>query len=377
MASVQISNVSKRYGETAVLQDVSLAVDDGEFLALIGPSGCGKSTLLRIIAGLDAQDDGQVLVGARNVDGRRPKQRDVAMVFQSYALYPHMTAYDNIALPLRVRRLSAAQRFPLLGRLMPGRRAIERDIRRQVDEAAGVLNIGPLLGRKPGQLSGGQRQRVALGRAMVRSPSVFLMDEPLSNLDATLRVQMRAEITALHRRLGVTFIYVTHDQAEAMTMSTRVAVMLDGRILQVDAAERLYRQPEDLRVAEMIGSPKINVVPLRSWETMAAVPARCTAHGIDRIAFRPEAAAIGAVEGASLKGSIEAIENLGADIFVQVRVATCGSTLTVRTDPDGPRFEAGRTVGIHVRPSHLLCYDHRGKLCKSTGQPLSVDTRGA
>ena len=214
MAEIDLRHIEKSYGETAVVKKVSLTIRSGEFLTLVGPSGCGKSTLLRIIAGLEAQDSGEVVVAGRCVDDKRPKERDVAMVFQSYALYPHLSVFDNLALPLRTRRLSFAQRLPLIGRALPGRGGVEAAIRAEVEQAASMLDIAHLLQRKPGQLSGGQRQRVALGRAMVRHPAVFLMDEPLSNLDAKLRVQMRAEITALHRRLGVTFVYVTHDQAE-------------------------------------------------------------------------------------------------------------------------------------------------------------------
>src|SRR5262249_32602720 len=226
----------------------------------LGPSGCGKSTLLRILAGLELQDAGSVSIGERVVDGLRPKRRDVAMVFQSYALYPHMTVASNMALPLRMRRLSGLRRLPLLGHLLPGTARVVSDIDMEVTRTAKSLGIGHLLARKPGQLSGGQRQRVAVGRAMVRHPAVFLMDEPLSNLDAKLRVQMRAEIKELHQRLGITFIYVTHDQAEAMTLSDRVAVMLDGELLQVAPPQDIYADPDDRRVAEFIGSPKINML---------------------------------------------------------------------------------------------------------------------
>jgi multiple sugar transport system ATP-binding protein len=211
MAQLSLSNLTKSYGQTPVLRDVSLEIAHGEFLTLLGPSGCGKSTLLRIMAGLEVQDGGSLAIGDRNVDGLRPRARDVAMVFQSYALYPHMTVGANMALPLRMRRLSVWQRLPLLGRFLPGTRRTGAEIDTTVGETANALGIGHLLGRKPGQLSGGQRQRVAVGRAMVRNPAVFLMDEPLSNLDAKLRVQMRTEIKELHRRLGVTFVYVTHD----------------------------------------------------------------------------------------------------------------------------------------------------------------------
>jgi multiple sugar transport system ATP-binding protein len=226
-----------------VLKAVSLDVRDGEFLTLVGSSGCGKSTILRVIAGLESQDTGAVRIAGRSVDHLRPKQRNVAMVFQSYALYPHMSVKDNIAMPLIMQRLRLAERLPVIGRLSPRRAGVVEEIDGEVSAVARQLQIEQLLARKPSQLSGGQRQRVALGRAMVRRPDVFLMDEPLSNLDAKLRVHMRTELTDLHRRLGVTFVYVTHDQVEAMTMSDRVALMDEGRIVQLGAPADLYHDP--------------------------------------------------------------------------------------------------------------------------------------
>ncbi len=356
MANIHLDTIAKGYGETAVLKGVSIDIRDGEFLTLIGPSGCGKSTLLRIIAGLETQDSGSIAVDGDIIDGKRPKERDVAMVFQSYALYPHYTIYDNIALPLRTRRLSNAQRFPLLGSLVPGRQTIEVGIRQEVGNVAEMLGISHLLDRKPGQLSGGQRQRVALGRAMVRHPKIFLMDEPLSNLDAKLRVQMRAEIVDLHRRLGVTFVYVTHDQAEAMTMSDRVAVMIGGDVLQIAPAEELYRNPDDIRVAEMIGSPKINVVARKHWRIGApqfALPD-------SQIAFRPESATIAAPSGGMLEGNVAGIENLGADIFVKVELGDAGP-MVVRRAPGERRLEIGESVSVITDAAHMLVFDAAGK----------------
>jgi multiple sugar transport system ATP-binding protein len=240
MASVELRGIAKAFGRAQVLREVGLSVRDGEFLTLVGPSGCGKSTLLRIIAGLERQDGGTVAIGGAGVDHLRPAARNVAMVFQSYALYPHLSAFDNIATPLMMARLSLLERLPLLRHLSPRRRRVMRAIAEDVRAVAAQLRITELLARRPGQLSGGQRQRVALGRAMVRSPAVFLMDEPLSNLDATLRVHMRSELAELHARLGTTFVYVTHDQVEAMTMSDRVAVMDEGRILQLGSPAELY-----------------------------------------------------------------------------------------------------------------------------------------
>jgi multiple sugar transport system ATP-binding protein len=327
--------------------------------------------LLRIIAGLEAQDGGEVYVGGRCVDDRRPKERDIAMVFQSYALYPHLSVFDNIALPLRTRRLSFVERLPLLGHAFPRRRKVEQAIRADVEQAAAMLDVAHLLHRKPGQLSGGQRQRVALGRAMVRQPAIFLMDEPLSNLDAKLRVQMRAEITALHRRLGVTFVYVTHDQSEAMTMSDRVAVMMGGELLQVAPPEQLYRDPQDLRVAEMIGSPKINVVSRKRWTGHGAMPA-----GIDEgalhLAFRPEDAGITAPGQGILGGTVANVENLGSDLFLTVALANEDESVVVRMHPDAPRVEEGRSVGVRVNPARLMQFSSSGTRLRSTERKAAL-----
>jgi multiple sugar transport system ATP-binding protein len=240
MASVTYDHVTKKFNETTAINDLSIAVEDKEFLVLVGPSGCGKSTALRCLAGLEEITGGRILIGPRDVSNVAPKDRDIAMVFQSYALYPHMSVYDNMAFGLKLRKTP------------------KTEIDRRVKEAADILGIGHLLGRKPKQLSGGQRQRVAVGRAIVREPSVFLFDEPLSNLDAKLRVQTRAEISKLHQRLQTTFIYVTHDQVEAMTMANRIAVMKDGVLQQLDSPQHLYDHPTNIFVAGFIGSPSMN-----------------------------------------------------------------------------------------------------------------------
>ena len=261
MAKIELNGVRKTFDQTAILKGIDLTIEDGEFIALIGPSGCGKSTLLRIIAGLEPQSSGEVRIDGVQVDGVRPSARNLAMVFQSYALYPHLSVFDNIAVPLRMRRHSALARMPLIGRLHPERGRTERGIREDVERVAAQLELAALLKRKPGQLSGGQRQRVAVGRAIVRQPVGFLFDEPLSNLDAKLRVHMRAELAQLHRQLKTTFVYVTHDQAEAMTMSSRIAVMIEGNIVQIGTPAEVYENPRDIRVAEFVGSPKINAMP--------------------------------------------------------------------------------------------------------------------
>ena len=243
MAEIELRNVTKVFsGDVLAIDDVSLRIGDGEFIALVGPSGCGKSTLLRSIAGLEEVTSGDISIGGRDVTDLAPRHRDIAMVFQSYALYPHMSVRQNLGYGLKVRRTPKAE------------------IRRRVDEIAELLGLEELLERKPAHLSGGQRQRVAMGRAIVREPEAFLMDEPLSNLDAKLRVGMRASLAQLHQRLGVTTVYVTHDQVEAMTLGQRVAVMKDGRILQVDTPQALYERPLDLFVAGFIGSPAMNLI---------------------------------------------------------------------------------------------------------------------
>ncbi len=255
MAGVTFENVTKRFGETYAVKDLSMEVPDKEFLVLVGPSGCGKSTTLRMLAGLDTITSGTIRIGDRVVNNVPAKDRDIAMVFQSYALYPHMSVYDNMAFGLTLRKMPKSE------------------IDRRVREAAALLGIDELLKRKPRQLSGGQRQRVALGRAIVRDPAVFLLDEPLSNLDAKLRVQTRAEISKLHQRLGTTFIYVTHDQVEAMTMATKIAVLNLGKLQQLGTPQEVYEQPVNMFVAGFIGSPAtnfFNTVIRREGESITA-----------------------------------------------------------------------------------------------------------
>jgi len=238
MAEIVLERVSKTFaGDVAAVDDISLRIEDGEFMVLVGPSGCGKSTLLRLIAGLEDADAGAIVIGERDVTDLQPRDRDIAMVFQSYALYPHMSVRQNLGYGLKVRKLN------------------KPEIEKRVERVARLLRLDELLERRPGALSGGQRQRVAMGRAIVREPQAFLMDEPLSNLDAKLRVGMRAQLASLHARLGATTVYVTHDQVEAMTLGQRVAVMRDGRIQQVDTPKALYAQPVNLFVASFIGSP--------------------------------------------------------------------------------------------------------------------------
>jgi multiple sugar transport system ATP-binding protein len=385
MADICLSGITKRYGEQVVLRDINLQVEDGEFLTLLGPSGCGKSTLLRIIAGLERQYSGSVRIGGDLVDSLKPKERNIAMVFQSYALYPHMTVEKNIALPLVMRRLAAWQRLPLLGSLLPSTRAIRAAIRADVRKVAETLEIAAFLDRKPGQLSGGQRQRVAVARAMVRHPTAFLMDEPLSNLDAKLRVQTRAEIADLHRRLGVTFIYVTHDQAEAMTMSDRVAVMSQGNVLQIGKPHEIYLRPADTTVARFVGTPRMNLMagsPRCGAIDLAGASLPVTVAGpvgtSVTVGFRPENANIvHRPEPGAFAGRIRSIEHLGSDVFVYVDVPGHAESVILRCAPaDHPDLSVDRVVHIAVAAEQLLVFDASGARVASTmGQSPSLKVR--
>jgi multiple sugar transport system ATP-binding protein len=263
MASVQYEHVTKRWGDVVGINDLSVDIADKEFIVYVGPSGCGKSTALRLLAGLETITEGNIYIGDRLVNKVPPRDRDIAMVFQSYALYPHLSVYRNMAFGLTLRKMD------------------KREIDRRVRDAAKILDIGHLLDRKPGELSGGQRQRVAIGRAIVREPNAFLMDEPLSNLDAKLRVQARAEISKLHQRLETTFIYVTHDQVEAMTMGTRILVLKDGIRQQIDTPQNLYNYPENRFVAGFIGSPAMNFIEATLVEQSGKVTVDCGDFGLD------------------------------------------------------------------------------------------------
>jgi multiple sugar transport system ATP-binding protein len=333
MATVSFEHVSKQFGDVDALADFCLDVADGEFIVLVGPSGSGKTTALRILAGLEALSSGIVRIGGRGVNDLPPRARDIAMVFQNYALYPHMTVYQNLAYGLRMRKLP------------------KHDIDARVREAAEMLGLGPLLNRKPGQMSGGQRQRVALGRALVREPQVFLMDEPLSNLDAKLRVQTRGEIWRLQRRVGTTTVYVTHDQVEAMTMGDRIVVMSDGRIEQIGDPDTVYDDPANMFVAGFIGSPPMAFGPfgavregdqltLRNGPAVLQVPARPGVGPEVSVGVRPEHARMW-TEGSGLLGPLEGaaefVESLGRETFVGVNVT------------DGVRFIVQVEGKSHVR----------------------------
>jgi multiple sugar transport system ATP-binding protein len=371
VAEIVLDKLSKVFaGGVVAVDDVSLTIGSGEFLVLVGPSGCGKSTLLRMIAGLEESTDGTISIGQRDVTGLPPRARDVAMVFQSYALYPHMTVRENLGYGLKVRKTP------------------KREIAERVTKAAQLLGLNQLLDRKPAALSGGQRQRVAMGRAIVREPQAFLMDEPLSNLDAKLRVSMRAQLAALHSRLGTTTIYVTHDQIEAMTLGQRVAVMRDGRIQQVDTPQELYSRPANLFVAAFIGSPAMNLVEaeidggeIRFGGYDVRLPASgAPAAGRVIAGLRPEAFEDAAFADSSLPRldvRVEVVEELGADTHVLFSVAAPrvevsevreaagdddtlaaveGSLFTARVDP-GTIARPGTTLRLAVDPSRFHYFD--------------------
>ena len=371
MAEIKLRNISKSFGSTEVIKSLDLSVSNGEFITIVGPSGCGKSTLLRIIAGLENQSTGDVEIDGNVVNNTRASERDLAMVFQSYALYPHLTVQQNMMVPLKLRRLSILERFPIIGWLMPNRRSKLDEIVNKVQVASETLQITHLLERKPGQLSGGQQQRVAVGRAMVREPLAFLMDEPLSNLDAGLRVHMRAEISELHRDLKTTFIYVTHDQAEALTMSDRMAVMMDGEILQLDTPNEIYNNPSNIRVAEFVGSPKINILQgecdekgdIKCIGIKITDSIKLAQKGNISVGIRPEhMELVSSNDKNSFKGKIVYRENLGSDIFLHVTVNEGEQKLIVRSEPSMVINSAvGDQVMIGWDEQKVMVFDVDGK----------------
>lgn len=366
MADITLSGIQKSYDDTPVLKGVDLQIADGEFLTLVGPSGCGKSTLLRIIAGLEALDQGEVLIGGQPMSDVRASQRDLAMVFQSYALYPHLTVQQNMETPLRLRDMSFWERFPILGQLTPSRRSKTNSIREIVNETATTLKIDHLLDRKPGQLSGGQRQRVALGRAMVRKPVAFLMDEPLSNLDAALRVHMRAELAELHRSLNTTFIYVTHDQAEALTMSDRMAVMMEGNVLQFGTPDEIYKNPRDKRVAEFVGSPKMNFLPgeidAQGRVSAYGIPIHKSNHtekGPIQVGVRPEHLEVGPAgrNADQWPFTVTHKENLGSDFFLHGHINGSDQRIVARATPEkAQQIGIGAEIKLQADPAMTMAF---------------------
>ena len=369
MAGIHINNVVKSYDDVPVLRGVSATVADGEFVVLVGPSGCGKTTLLRTIAGFERPGSGQVLIDEDDVTRWHPARRGVAMVFQSYALYPHMTVRENIAFGLKIARMSAAQ------------------IEERVQEATAVLQIGHLLARRPRELSGGQRQRVAIGRAIVRHPRVFLFDEPLSNLDAELRVQMRVELVKLHERLGATMIYVTHDQVEAMTMADRIVVLNKGVVEQAGTPLELYDRPRNLFVAGFLGSPRMNfldvtlaaaaagdaLVSLPGGGTMR-VPAEAAglAPGAPLVlGVRPECISLGGPGDAHLPALAEVVEHLGSDVVAHLRL-DAGPSLQVKLDGRDP-VRRGAAVQAGLRGDACYLFDAQGTCLQALpSRPVAV-----
>ncbi len=378
MAGLQLRGIQKSFGQTPVLRGVDLDIADGEFLTLVGPSGCGKSTLLRIIAGLEAQDSGTVSIGAESVDHLRPHERRVAMVFQSYALYPHMSVFRNMAMPLVMSRLRLWERLPLVGAFSARRRREMEAIDADVRSVAAQLQIEPFLNRRPAHLSGGQRQRVALGRAMVRHPDVFLMDEPLSNLDAKLRVHMRSELAELHGRLGTTFVYVTHDQVEAMTMSDRVAVMDAGDILQLGTPSELYDRPANVKVAQFIGSPAINLMPARALPsgiemggTVLPVQTDLPAGTALTVGLRPEALVPSRATGHALVARLRRTENLGAERLLHLEIDGPAVVELACRVPAGAGAEGlpsdGSTVSLGFDPGACHVFGPDGRRVSTKG----------
>ncbi|MDE2147871.1 MAG: sn-glycerol-3-phosphate import ATP-binding protein UgpC [Burkholderiales bacterium] len=346
MGAITLRNVAKTYGHgaraVAVIHGVSAEIADGEFIVIVGPSGCGKSTLLRMVAGLEEISGGEIAIGGRVVNDIEPAERDIAMVFQNYALYPHMSVYDNMAYGLKIARLPRAE------------------IEARVQKAAGILELGALLERKPRQLSGGQRQRVAMGRAIVRQPQVFLFDEPLSNLDAKLRAGTRLEIQKLHAELGVTSLFVTHDQVEAMTLGQRLIVMNAGRIEQIGTPEQIYLRPASTFVAGFIGSPPMNLLPGRAQGlqfdaggTALALPAPAPPAAALTLGVRPEHAQLDPAGPWPLR--VEMIEMLGAERLLHGRLGSAPFTLRVDATLAAPRV--GEQVPVRVPAEHLHWFD--------------------
>jgi multiple sugar transport system ATP-binding protein len=335
VSSLTLSGLKKRFGKIEVIRGVDLEVADGEFVVFVGPSGCGKSTLLRMIAGLEDISAGEVRIGSRVMNEVQPAKRGVAMVFQSYALYPHLTVRDNMGFGLKVRGVPKGERA------------------RRVGKAAAILKLDVLLDRFPRELSGGQRQRVAIGRAIVGEPDVFLFDEPLSNLDAELRVHMRSEIAALHQRLGNTMVYVTHDQVEAMTLADKIVVLRDGLVEQVGTPRELYERPDNLFVAQFIGSPRMNVVPVDALAAgFSGRPA-----GAVHVGMRPEDLRLAESASAAVTGRVTISEYTGATSLLHVESGP--ETFLVLHDGAAP--PAGAPIGLTIDPARLHFFDAAGR----------------
>lgn len=346
MGSIQLDAVEKWYDSTQVIKGVNLAINDGEFIVFVGPSGCGKSTLLRMIGGLEDTSRGAILIDSEDVTDKPPSKRGLAMVFQSYALYPHMSVRDNMGFSLKTAGVNKAE------------------MDEKVDSVAAILRLESYLDRRPKDLSGGQRQRVAIGRSIVRDPTAFLFDEPLSNLDASLRVEMRYEIAKLHKSLNRTMIYVTHDQVEAMTLADRIVVLESGTIAQVGTPRELYEQPANLFVAQFIGSPKMNIVPCTTTGGEYVLPdGRGESYHFDvpasKLGIRPEHIVLGEPGTGQCDGRVEIVEYLGADTFIVFNCAGAG-TLTVRIAGDTD-LTIGDSSGLSFMADRVLFFDDAGQ----------------
>ena len=351
MSEVKIEKLCKSYGPVDVLKNIDLLVEDGSFVVLVGPSGCGKSTLLRSIAGLEAIDSGSINIGGKQVNDLPPAQREIAMVFQSYALYPHMNVYSNMAFGLKFARTPKAE------------------IEARVAEAARILQLEPLLLRRPRELSGGQRQRVAIGRAIVRKPQVFLFDEPLSNLDAALRINTRVEIAKLHKLLKATIVYVTHDQVEAMTLADKIVVMNNGRVEQTGKPLDLYYKPANLFVAGFIGSPAMNFLPATitkkdhldlggGLSLTMSLPKTCKVGDTVTVGCRPEHIEFATKGKSQIKGKVDIIERLGETGFAHVTLNN-GKTIVAQVNGD-PKHGNGDDVSLGLAPNHLHVFNQSG-----------------
>ncbi|WP_062195623.1 ABC transporter ATP-binding protein [Caldimonas taiwanensis] len=341
MAYLQLQGIEKYFGSHRAIQGIDLSIEQGEFVVFVGPSGCGKSTLLRLIAGLETIDGGALWLDGREITHLSASKRDLAMVFQSYALYPHMSVYENMSFALKLAKVPAQQ------------------IRDKVERAAQILNLQPYLHRTPKELSGGQRQRVAIGRAIVRAPKVFLFDEPLSNLDAALRGQTRVEIAKLHRELGATTIYVTHDQVEAMTLADRVVVLREGRIEQVGSPLELYDRPVNQFVAQFIGTPQMNVTPLQRLPSALRGRAPQAAAG-GSIGLRPESVRLKRAGEGALTAQVELVEALGAETLIYVSTPEGCQLVARSTQRSGLR--AGDTVGVDIAVEQAHWFDAQGRV---------------
>ncbi|TMA13864.1 MAG: sn-glycerol-3-phosphate ABC transporter ATP-binding protein UgpC [Deltaproteobacteria bacterium] len=358
MAGLEVRGLSKSFGDTRILEEISFDVAEGEFCVLLGPSGCGKTTLLRLVAGLEAPSTGTISIGDKRIDPLPPRERDIAFVFQSYALYPHMNVFDNLAFSLRLRGFS------------------KQEIQSKVTEAARLLELEAHLERKPQELSGGQRQRVAVGRAIVRRPKIFLFDEPLSNLDAALRAGMRIELAQLHRKLQATILYVTHDQAEAMTLGEKIMVLDKGKLQQMGNPSAIYHKPANTFVARFVGSPQMNLIEgklddkgivFRAGESRIDLSGALSGHGADyaakdlTVGIRPEDFHPTAPDGAWIRGEVEIVEDLGSDKFVHIRSGH--AKLVARIAPD-VGLNRGEILGLAAAPNRLHLFSNGKRINK-------------